>query len=264
MNTDALFGRYWDTKSPIHSLDPRGKLIALLVITIALLTAGNYAVLGLEAVLIAVLYALSHVPVQQAFRSIAPLSFIVIMTAIFNILFIQGGTVYASWGIFVISQGGIESAIFLSIRLTLMLFIACLLTLTTTSMDITSAFESLLSPLSHFGVPTHEISEVMGMTLRFIPQVVEEWRDIRAAQMSRGAELSTRGNGRKLSSFFIPLFTSAFRHAETLSLAMDARCYHGNQGRTRLHPLIFTRKDTVSLILVALDLVACVVLNIVF
>lgn len=262
MNVNALFGRYWDAESPIHALDPRCKLVAMLVITVLLLTAGNYAVLAAELVVIVALYALARIPFRQAFRAIAPLSFIVIMTAILNVFFVQGGTTYASWGIFVISQGGIESAIFLSIRLTLMLLIACLFTLTTTTMDITSAFESVLSPLHRFGVPTYEISEVMGMTLRFLPQIVDEWRDIRAAQASRGADLSTHGNARKLSSLFIPLFTSAFRHAETLSSAMDARCYHGNEGRTRLHPLSFGRNDVCALALVLCDAIACIVLNV--
>lgn len=229
----------------------------MLAISVALLMATNYGVLACECVLICGLYIASHIPLRQALRAIAPLAFIVIATAILNIFFVQGGTVYATWGIITISSDGIASAVFLSIRLTLMLCIACLLTLTTTSQDITSAFESILSPLAHIGIPTYDISQVMGMTLSFLPQIIDEWRTIRSSQLSRGAELSIHGGTQKLSSLIIPLFTSAFRHAETLSLAMDARCYHGNIGRTRLHPLAIRHRDIMALCVIVVNFVAC-------
>ena len=225
MSRGALFGRYWEAESPIHRLDPRMKI------------GGT------------VLLALARVPLFQALRSIAPLSFIIVLTALFNLFYIQGGTVYADWGLFTISEEGVHQAVFMAIRLTLLLLTGSLLTLTTTSLDITEALERLLMPLARIGVPAHEFSLVMGIALKFLPQFAEEFRVIRSAQLARGAKLATspvKGGLAGLTSLLIPLFTSAFRHADTLSSAMDARCYHGADGRTRLNPLQFESHDALA------------------
>ncbi|MBQ9021674.1 MAG: energy-coupling factor transporter transmembrane protein EcfT [Eggerthellaceae bacterium] len=261
MTQSALFGRYWPGESPIHALDPRTKLTGVVLAMVAIFLAHTYAALGVAALFVAAFFIIARIPPVQAFKSIAPLFFIVLLTAFLNLFFVQSGEVYAQAGPFVISQGGIDSAIFLCIRLTLLLLVASLLTLTTTSLDLTDAFEAMLSPFARFGFPAHEFAMVMGIALRFLPQFMEELRTIRAAQLSRGAHVSANpfhGGLSGLSSLMVPLFTSAFRHAETLSNGMDARCYHGGVGRTRLHPLSFTSRDLVAALVLLALIVACV------
>lgn len=261
MSKGALFGRYWEAESPIHRLDPRMKIVGTALLVITVFCAGSFSALGLVAACTAALFALARVPLAQALRSIAPLSFIVILTALFNLFYVQGGAVYADWGLIVISEEGLRQAAFMAIRLMLLLLTGSLLTLTTTSLDITEALERLLAPLARIGVPAHEFSLIMGIALKFLPQFAEEFRVIRAAQLARGAKLATspvKGGLAGLTCLLVPLFTSAFRHADTLSSAMDARCYHGADGRTRLNPLRYGQHDAVALA----SLVALLVLTI--
>lgn len=246
MGTDALFGRYWPADSVLHRLDPRTKLAGTFALVVIMFIAGNFAALGVVAAFVIALFAIACIPPGQALRSIAPLVFIVVLSALFNVFFVQGGEVLVDWGWLAISTEGAYLAAFVALRLTLLLLAGSLLTLTTTTIDISEAFESLLSPLRRFGVPAHEFGMVLGIALRFLPQFVDEFRTIRSAQLMRGAKLATSPTKNGLAgitSLMVPLFTSAFRHAETLSSAMDARCYHGAYGRTRLHPLQFASSD---------------------
>lgn len=265
MNANALFGRYWPAESPIHGLDPRTKVLGTLFLVAIIFTAQNLAGLGLVAASVVGLIALARIPFLQALRSIAPLSFIVIITALFNIFFVQGGITFIDWGWLRISEAGLWQALFISIRLLLLLMTGSLLTLTTTSMDITEAVEKLLTPLAKIGLPAHEFAFVMGTALRFLPQFADEFHHIREAQIARGARLSTspfRSGVSSITSLIIPLFASVFRHADTLSDAMEARCYHGATGRTRLHPLAFGARDAVAALVLGLLLAAVIVLNI--
>lgn len=164
-------------------------------------------------------------------------------------LFVQGGHVYFEFGIICVSEKGIQSAIFIGCRLLLLLMGMSLLTLTTTTLDITAAFERLMAPLARIGVPAHELGMILGIALRFLPQFMTELGIIYRAQKSRGAHFNAnpfRGGIQSLTALLIPLFTSAFRHAETLSAAMEARCYHGGVGTTRLEPLRLTWRDAVG------------------
>ena len=250
MATNALFGRYWEAQSPLHRLDPRTKVAGTLILVVTIFCAWNFPALGVLAVCTAALFALARVPLLQALRSIAPLSFIIVLTAIFNLFYVQGGAVLVDWGWCSISEEGVVQALFMAVRLTLLLLSGSLLTLTTTSLDITEALERLLTPLARIGLPAHEFSLVLGIALRFLPQFAEEFRTIRAAQLARGASLATspvKGGLSGLTSLLVPLFASAFRHADTLSSAMDARCYHGALGRTRLNPLRFGRNDALAI-----------------
>ena len=264
MGKSAMFGRYWPGESPIHALDPRMKLTGVVIMMVAIFLAKSYAALGVAALFVAVFFFISRIPPLQALKSIAPLLFIVLLTAFLNLFFVQSGDVYVQAGPFVISEGGVQSAIFLSIRLTLLLLSASLLTLTTTSLDLTDAFEAMLKPFARFGFPAHEFAMVMGIALRFLPQFMDELRTIRAAQLSRGAQVTAnpfKGGLAGLSSLMVPLFTSAFRHAETLSNGMDARCYHGGAGRTRLTPLAFTTRDFIALAILALMVASVIAAN---
>ena len=255
MKSGALFGRYWEAESPVHRLDPRTKIIGTLLLIVTIFCAGTFPALGIVALATAGLFALARVPLLQALRSIAPLSFIILLTALFNLFYVQGGDMYVDWGWCAISQEGVRSAAFMAVRLTLLLLSGSLLTLTTTSLDITEALERLLTPLARIGVPAHEFSLVLGIALKFLPQFAEEFRIIRTAQLARGAKLATspvKGGLSGLTSLLVPLFASAFRHADTLSGAMDARCYHGAVGRTRLNPLRFARRDAIAIAVLTL------------
>lgn len=263
MAHSPLFGKYWPQESPVHTLDPRMKLIGLVLAMIGVFCATTYPALATAALFIVAFFVIARIPVHKALASIGPLFFIVILTAVLNIFFVQGGAEYVAWGPLRISQAGVHSAVFLSIRLTLLLLSASLLTLTTTTLDLTDALEDLLHPFVRFGVPAHEFAMVFGIALRFLPQFVQEAHLVRNAQLSRGAKEAKgfRGRVSHASSLMVPLFTSAFRHAETLSAGMDARCYHGGVGRTRLHPLAFSARDGKALVVLVVMIVCVIAVN---
>lgn len=231
---------------------------------VTVFSAGTLLSLLFLLVFLLALFTLGSIPVGQALRSIAPLAFIVVLSMLFNALFVQGGHVYLDWGWLRISERGIELALFMGLRLLLLLLAGSLLTLTTSSFDLTEAFEWLLSPVARLGLPAHEFAFVLGLALRFLPEFSNEFHVIRSAQISRGANLTTspfRSGLASLTSLIVPLFASVFRHADTLSAAMDARCYHGAQGRTRLHPLTFHRRDAFAGIVLVLAFAATVALS---
>lgn len=262
MGDNAVFGRYWPGESVVHRLDPRVKLVGSLALMAVIFAAAGWPGLVVCAAFVAGFYLLAGIPLGQAARSIAPLLFIVVVTALLNVLFVQGGQVYLQWGPLVVSEAGLRQAAFIAVRLVLLLLGVSLLTLTTTTLDITEAFERLLTPLARVGVPAHELGMMMGIALRFLPQFVAELAIIRRAQLSRAAELSFnpfKGGLSTLAALIVPLFTSAFRHSETLAFAMDARCYHGGEGRTRLHPFAFTWRDGVALAVIG-SMTVCLVL----
>ena len=264
MAEQALFGRYWEADSVIHSLDPSTKLVGVIFMMVVAFSAGNFPAIILVAVATIAFCLIGNVPISQALRSIAPLSFIIVLTALFNLFWVQGGAVYMQWGPLQISEEGVRMAVFISIRLTILLLSGSLLTLTTTTLDITEAFERLLAPLARFGVPAHEFALILGIALRFLPQFAEELHTIRIAQLARGAKLATsptRSGIAGLTSLLVPLFASAFRHADTLASAMEARCYHGAQGRTRLQPLAFARRDALAVCVLAGLLVLTIVIS---
>lgn len=260
MSGMAVIGQYWSGESFVHRMDPRAKMLLSLLLVATVFCAQSYVALAVCALFIGGFYRASEIPLAQALRSVAPLLFLVLLTALLNVLFVQGGEVYFQWWIICISQKGLASAAFIAVRLFLLLLSMSLLTLTTATLDITEAFERLLSPFARIGLPAHELGMLMGIALRFLPQFVSELTCVYRAQVSRGASFSARspsGGLRSLTALLVPLFASAFRHAETLSGAMDARCYHGGNGRTRLSPLRFTSRDGVGCAAV-LVMFACV------
>lgn len=245
MNGAFSFGSYYPGDSVLHRLDPRTKLLLGFAFLIVSLMVHSFAPLGVIAIFVALLYALSGVPAGKALRSLAPLLAIVVIVALLNLFTGTGGRTLLQLGFVRITEGGVYSCTFMTARLTLMMAGMSLVTMTTMTLDLTAAFERLLAPFARFGLPAHELGMILGIALRFIPQFATELSDTYRAQVSRGARLSSGplGSIRLLSSVTVPLFASVFRHAETLSEAMDARCYHGERGRTRLHPLRFRRRD---------------------
>lgn len=236
-------------------MDPRAKLLLSLVVMVIIFVAQTFWGLAACAAFTTAFFVIAKIPLTKAIRSIAPLAFILVFTALLNVFFVQGGTVYFEWWIIRISEAGLVQAAFIAVRLFLLLLSMSLLTLTTATLDITDAFEYLLKPFARIGVPAHELSMIMGIALRFLPQFTTELQTVYRAQISRGATFAggpLKGGVRMITSLMIPLFTSAFRHAETLSFAMDARCYHGGPGRTRLKPLSYGPLDRNAVIVLAL------------
>lgn len=263
MRDKFTFGSYWPGESVIHRLDARAKMLLCLALVVIIFCAGTWAGLALCALFILGLYGFAHIPPHKALRAVAPLLFIVVVTVLLNLFFIQGGEVLFNWAFITISEKGVWQAAFMGVRLALLLFAVSLLTLTTTTIDITDAFEKLLSPFAKRGFPAHELAMMMGIALRFLPQFAFEWQSIYRAQISRGASFSNnpfKGGAQAASALVIPLFASVFRHAETLANAMDARCYHGSN-RTKLKPLRYTKNDAFAAIVLVVLLAAVVTLN---
>ena len=264
MGDRAIIGQYWPAESLVHAMDPRVKFLLSLGLMAAVFCAATPASLAVAALFVAAFYAASRIPLLQAVRALAPLLVLVALTALLNVLFVQGGTVYFEFGIICISEKGIQSAAFIGCRLLLLLMGMSLLTLTTTTLDITAAFERLLAPAARIGVPAHELGMILGIALRFLPQFMTELGVIYRAQVSRGAHFNVnpfKGGVSTLTALMVPLFASAFRHAETLSAAMEARCYHGGAGRTRLVPLRLTWRDGVGTAAVLAMAAAIIIVN---
>ncbi|NPD31106.1 energy-coupling factor transporter transmembrane protein EcfT [Eggerthellaceae bacterium zg-1084] len=262
MRDFPLIGNYWPGTSLIHRMDPRAKLLATLALILIAFTAQSFAALGVLTLFTLGVIMVAELPIRGVLRSIAPLIFFSVLTALLNLFWTQGGEVLVRLGPIAISEAGVRSAAFFGYRMLVLLVEVSLLTLTTRSLDISEAFERVGGPLKRLRVPVHELGMMMGIALRFLPQLAFEARSIYQAQLSRGADL-TSGRGaarlRGMGAVIVPLFTGALRHAETLSYAMDARCYHGADGRTRLHPLTFDRIDLACPAVLAL-LLACLLL----
>ena len=223
-----IFGRFYPTKSPIHAAPAVVKLPVTLALIIACFFFRGFAGLGLMAALTVLLYVLARIPAKVAAKTAAPLLVFAVLTAVLNLFFIATGDVLWAWGPFRITTDSLFSAGFYGARLTILVFVACLLTLTTPVMQVVKATARLMGPLRHVGVPVEELALMAGMAIRFLPLFAEEWVTIRQAREARGANMTFnpfKGGIRTVASLIIPLFVSAFRHAETISAAMDARCF---------------------------------------
>ena len=261
VSSPFIFGRYVSGASVVHALDARCKLTLLLLFMVAGIVTTTPVGLVLCASFTLAAYACARIPARVAAASVAPLLIIVIFTALANLFFVQGGATLWSAGPLSITEHGAYQAFFMSVRLIILLFGACLVTMTTTSLDITDALERMLWPFARFGLPAHELAMIAGIALRFLPQFALEFQSTRAAHISRGASFtkgSLRERAHAISALFVPLFTSAFRHADTLASGMDARCYHGAMGRTHLHESAFHARDAVACTLTALLLAAVI------
>ena len=262
MNMGFSFGSYVPGDSCIHRIDARIKLTLGIAFIVALLCGHTFASLGIAAAFVFLMYVLARIPAGKALRSLAPLMVIVLIVVVLNLFTQQGGETLVQLGIFRISMGGVQAAGFMGVRLTVMMLGMSLITLTTPTIELSEAFEKMLAPFARFGLPAHELGMIMGIALRFMPQFATELATVYHAQVSRGARLSNSPvhGVRMVSSLMIPLFASVFRHAETLSFAMDARCYHGGEGRTHLRPMKLTALDAIATAVMA-ALVVLVVLG---
>ena len=264
MLDNMLCGRYIARKSPVHAADARAKLGLCFIFLASVLISQSYAGLIACSIVLIYLYACAHISPHEAMRAVFPLLFIVVIAALLNIFFTRSGEIYASWWVFCISDAGLHQAAFVSFRLLLLLLGASLLTLTTTTLDITAAFECILAPAARIGLPAHELAQMAGIALQFLPQFARELTYTWNAQTSRGASMSgsLKNKVHVLASLLVPLFTSAFRHAETLSFAMDARVYNTSTKRSRLHEFCFGARDIIGVVICAALLVSVIISNI--
>ena len=256
MIRDITLGQYYPGRSVIHRLDARTKIIATLLYLIELFIVNNfYGFLIAAAALFAVIAA-SKVPVKFIFRGLTALFLIIAFTFLLN-LFMVDGRVLWHWRFLTITYEGLSRAFFMAVRLILLIIGSSIMTLTTKPVELTDGLEKLLRPFSKIGLPSHEIALMMTIALRFIPTLMEETDKIIKAQQARGADFES-GNiiqrAKSLIPILIPLFVSSFRIAQDLALAMEARCYHGGEGRTRMNEIKFHRGDAVAALLMAVSL----------
>lgn len=239
-------GQYYKADSPLHRMDPRFKILVAVVYMLVIFLAQD--VIGLSFVLafLAAAVAVSGIPLGQLARSLRPVTVFVIFTFVVNLVFITSGDTILAVGRFTITSGGLGAAMFMTTRLFTLFVSTALLGFTTSPVDLADGMEGLLSPFERFGVPAHELSMMMGIALRFIPILVEEKDRIVRAQTARGADFESSDPIRRMRAVIpvlTPLFVSAFRHAEDLATAMESRCYHGKEGRTRVKTLVPAPRD---------------------
>ena len=263
MLKDITLGQYFPGNSIVHRLDPRTKLIMLVLYIVALFCAASWVSYGVVLVFLSVAIAISGIPAKAFIRGMKPLVLILVFTGILNLFFTAGETVLVHFGIITMTLEGLVRAILMMMRILMLISGTFLLTYTTSPISLTDGLESLLGPLKAIRLPVHELSMMMCIALRFIPTLIEETDKIMSAQKARGADFES-GNllqrVKALVPILVPLFISAFRRADELATAMECRCYQGGEGRTKMKLLRFSYFDFVTLGIGILLIVAAVVL----
>ncbi|MCD8015717.1 MAG: energy-coupling factor transporter transmembrane protein EcfT [Lachnospiraceae bacterium] len=245
MLREITLGQYYPTDSVIHKLDPRVKLAGTLVFIISLFAFGTIEAYVVATIFLAAVIKTSQVPFKFMIKGLRAIIMLLMITVIFNLFLVQGTVVVKFW-VFQITVEGIKTAVSMAIRLIYLIIGSSVMTLTTTPNDLTDGMEKALSPLKKVRVPVHEIAMMMSIALRFIPILMEETDKIMKAQQARGADFES-GNliqkAKNMVPLLVPLFISAFRRANDLAMAMEARGYHGGEGRTKMRPLVYKGRD---------------------
>ena len=251
MIRDITLGQYYTGESWIHRLDPRVKIIVTLAYIVALFVVTDFWGLLIAVVVLGIVIAVSRVPLKFMLKGLKPIFLIILFTFVLNMFMIPGKVIAHIW-ILTITEEGLNTAFFMAARLILLIIGSSLLTLTTKPISLTDGIEALLSPLKRIGVPAHELAMMMTIALRFIPTLLEETDKIMKAQQARGADFES-GNiirrAKSLIPLLVPLFISAFRIAQELAMAMEARCYRGGQHRTRMNGMKLGKRDLAAAIL---------------
>ncbi len=263
MLRDITLGQYYQTDSVIHRLDPRVKLVTTICFIVSLFVVDNLIGYLIAGIFLAMVIKLSKVPLKYMLRGMKSIVFLLIIAVVFNLFLTPGEAVVTFWKI-KITMEGIRQAVFMAIRLIFLIMGSSIMTLTTTPNNLTDGMEKLLGPLRIFRVPVHEIAMMMSIALRFIPILLEETDKIMKAQIARGADFES-GNlikkAKSLVPLLVPLFISAFRRANDLAMAMEARCYRGGDHRTKMKPLIYKKRDELAYGVVVCYLALCVVIG---
>ncbi len=261
MLRDITLGQYYPADSPIHRLDPRVKLSATLLFIVSMFLFHTFVGYVVAGICLAAVIVISKVPFRFMMKGMKAIWFLLIFTMFFNI-FLTDGTVIFEWKFIKITQEGLTTAAFMGLRLFFLITGSSLMTLTTTPNQLTSGMETGLRWMKKIHVPVHEIAMMMSIALRFIPILMEETDRIMKAQQARGADFDEgkfRDRIRALVPVFVPLFVSAFRRANELAMAMEARCYRGDEGRTSMKPLRYSKRDAVAYLSLLLYMAAIVV-----
>ena len=267
MLKDLTIGQFCPAKSPLHRMDPRAKLLLLILFIVFIFIAGNPFSLGLITVFVAAVMLLSRVPLKIYLKNIKSIWVIILLTAVLNALYVDEGTVLCKFWIFQITTGGVQRAVFMAVRIVLLILTSAMLTYTTTPTSLTDAIERLLSPLKYVGLGTavHTMAMMMTIALRFIPTLIEETEKIMNAQKARGADLESGGLMKRLKALMpvlIPLLVSSFRRAYDLAEAMECRCYNGGKGRQRMTQLRYGGVDLICAVVSVAVCTGVVLLNI--
>ena len=264
MLKDITIGQFFPGTSVIHKMDARVKLLLTAAFIVMLFVADSIQALCVGIAFTLIIYPISGIPMKMMWKSVKPILPVVIITALLNLFFIRTGDVYFKWKFIKLTSDGVKTASFMSIRILCLIVGSSILTYTTSPIDLTDAIERLLSPLKKLKVPVHELAMMMTIALRFIPTLIEETDKIMSAQKARGADIETGGlikKAKALVPILIPLFVASFRHAEELALAMECRCYHGGEGRTRMKQLHLSYRDLVGVMFLSLFFAGVIVVN---
>lgn len=259
---EVAFGQYYPANSFVHKCDPRTKILFLIVYIVAVFLANSFYALAALAAVFCLVAVFSRIPVSSLFRSVKAILFLLAFTALLNLFFYRGKT--PLWEGSFLTYEAVYFTVFLAVRLVLLVLSSAILTLTTTPVSLTDGIESLLTPLKWVRFPVHELALIMSIALRFIPILTDETGRIMNAQKARGADFETGGLFKRIKAIvpiLIPLLISAFRRADELGDAMDARCYWGSKVRTKYKKLTFTWRDIVAFVLCAACLVGVVVMG---
>ena len=264
MLKDITLGQYFPGTTLAHKLDPRTKILMVVLYIVALFCAKGLVTYGILALCLAVCVRISKVKLKALVRGLKPVLFIIIFTGILNLFFTPGDYYVVEVGFLHISNVGLHNAVFMVLRIMLLIMGTFLMTYTTSPISLTDGLERLLGGLKKVRVPVHELAMMMSIALRFIPTLIEETDKIMSAQKARGGDFES-GNliqkAKALIPILVPLFVSAFRRADELATAMECRCYHGGEGRTKLHVLKYESREYVALVLGALVLALILVLR---
>lgn len=265
MIRDITLGQYYPGSSYIHRLDPRVKIMATLFYIVALFVVDDFIGFSIAFIGLAVTIAISKVPLKFILRGLKPVFLIIAFTFLINMFMVRGEVLVSFWFLS-ITREGLRTAVFMAVRLVLLIIGSSLLTLTTKPISLTDGIEALLSPFKRFGLPAHELAMMMTIALRFIPTLLEETDKIMKAQQARGADFES-GNllrrAKALVPILVPLFISAFRIAQDLAMAMEARCYGGNIQRTRMNGMKLEKRDLAASLVFA-AFIAVIVLERIF
>lgn len=261
MIKDITIGQYIPGESFIHKLDPRAKILISIIYIISLFIVNNFEGYIFIIAFTALSIIISKVPLRYIYKGLKPILILLIFTALINIFMTSGEVLLFQWKFIRIYREGLILAAFMIIRLTFLIIGTSLLTLTTSPIELTDGIEKLLNPFRKIGVPAHELAMMMTIALRFIPTLMDETDKIMKAQMARGADFES-GNifarAKNLIPLLVPLFISSFRRADELAMAMEARCYRGGEGRTRMKQLKFTSRDFIAGISTVLLIALCI------
>lgn len=263
MLRDITIGQYYQTESVIHKLDPRVKIGGTLIYIISLFLFENVWGYVLAALFLGLVIQLSHVPFRFMVRGMKAILFLLLITLVFNLFLTPGEVLVSVWKL-KITKEGVRMAVTMALRLSFLIIGSSIMTLTTTPNNLTDGMEKMMAPLKVFRVPVHEVAMMMSIALRFIPILLEETDKIMKAQIARGADFESGGiikRAKALVPLLVPLFISAFRRANDLAMAMEARCYQGGEGRTKMKPLVYKKRDYLAYLVIVGYMIAKVLLG---